>query len=81
MSYMWRLRQGESVMSRSELERLIDEWVIGRNAQRDRAVLKDRLLDGLTYEQLAEKYDMSVRQMQNIVYKRQDILFRHMPSE
>ena len=65
--------------SRSEIERLIEEWIIGKNAKRDRAILKDRLLDGLTYEKLAEKHDMSVRQIKNIVYKRQERLFRNMP--
>ena len=63
--------------SRSEIERLIEEWIIGKNAKRDRAILKDRLLDGLTYEKLAEKYDMSVRQVKNIVYKCQEKLFKN----
>lgn len=67
-------------VSRSQLENLIDEWIIGRNAERDRKILKRRLVDGLTYEKLAEEFDMSVRQISNIVYKRQDVLFRHMSS-
>lgn len=68
-------------VSRSQLENLIDEWIIGRNAERDRKILKRRLVDGLTYEKLAEEFDMSVRQIANIIYKRQDVLFRHMPLE
>ena len=68
-------------LSRTEVCDLIDEWIIGRNAERDRGILKRRLVDGLTYEQLAEEFDMSVRQISNIVYKRQEVLFRHMPSE
>lgn len=64
--------------SRTEIEAAIDEWVIGRNAQRNRAVLKSRLIDGLTFEELAEMYDMSVRQIQNIVYKMQEVIFRHL---
>lgn len=67
--------------SRTEICILIDEWIVGRNAERDRAILKRRLVDGLTYERLAEEFDMSVRQISNIVYKRQNILFRHMPLE
>ena len=79
-------RQGEELaeirdLSRTEICLLIDEWILGRNAERDRQILKRRLVDGLTYEQLAEKFDMSVRQIANIIYKRQDILFKHMPSE
>ena len=68
-------------LCRSEICGLIDEWIVGRNAERDRAILKRRLVDGLVYEKLAEEFDMSVRQISNIVYKRQEVLFRHMPSE
>ena len=59
-------------ISRSEWERLIDEWIF---CERDRAILKRRLLDGVCFEPLAEEFDMSVRQIKNIVYKAQDRLF------
>lgn len=61
--------------SRSELDKLIDEWILGRNAERDRKILKRRLFDGITYERLAEEFDLSVRQVKNIVYKGEDIIF------
>lgn len=64
-------------LSRSEIEKLIDEWIIGKHAERDRDILRLRLLDGLTYEKIAEKKEMSVRQIKNIIYKRQEIVFRH----
>ena len=48
----------------------------GRN-QRHRAILKSRLIDGLTYDELSEMYYMSPRQIKRIVYKSQDVLFRH----
>ena len=64
--------------SRTEIESAIDEWIVGRNAQRNREILKSRLIDGLTFEALSEKYDMSVRQIQNVVYKTQEILFKHL---
>lgn len=60
--------------SRSEWEKLIDEWVF---SERDRRILKLRLLDGLTFEALAEAVDMSVRQVKNIVYKRERQLYKH----
>lgn len=66
-----------SDLSRTEMSALIDEWIIGRNAERNRAILKRRLLDGITYEKLAEEFDMSVRQIKTIVYKSEEILFRH----
>ena len=53
-------------IANSELNYLIDQWI---RSERDRAILKDRLINGLTFERLAEKHDMSVRQTKNIVYK------------
>ena len=53
-------------ISNSELNYLIDQWI---RSERDRAIIKDRLINGLTFERLAEKHDMSVRQTKNIVYK------------
>ena len=65
--------------SRSELEHSIEEWVICRkHAQRDRAIIKRRLLDGVLYEQLSEEFGLSVRQIKNIVYKTQEQLFKHL---
>lgn len=64
-------------LSRSELENLIDEWIIGNKAQRDRAIIKRRLIDGICYEPLAEEFDLSVRQVKNIVYKCEEKIFRH----
>ena len=59
-------------LSRSEIEYLIDEWIF---SERDRAILKRRLLDGICYEPLAEEFDLSVRQVKNIVYKSEEKLF------
>ena len=67
-------------ISAGELRDLIDEWIIGSHAERDRRLLKRRLIDGLTYEALAEEFDLSVRQTKTIVYKREDQLFRHLPG-
>jgi Mor family transcriptional regulator len=64
--------------SRTEIEAVIEEWIVGKNAQRNRSILKSRLIDGLTFEELSEKYDMSVRQIQNIVYKTQEKVFKHL---
>ena len=65
-------------LPRSAIEHLIDEWIIGHNAERDRAILKRRLCDGICYEPLAEEFDLSVRQIRNIVYKQQNKLFKHL---
>ena len=62
--------------SRTELDKLIDEWIIGRNAERNRKIIRRRLFDGITYEQLAEEFDLSVRQVKNVVYRCEDTIFR-----
>lgn len=59
----------------SQIIALIDEYI---HSERDRKILKRRLVDGCCYEPLAEEFDLSVRQVKNIVYKSQDKLFRHM---
>ena len=43
---------------------------------RDRYILVDRFVHGLTFEKIAEEHDMSVRQIKNIVYRGQDKIFR-----
>lgn len=61
-------------LSRSEISALIDEWIF---KERDRQILKRRLLDGIYYESLAEEFDLSVRQVKNIVYKSEIKIFKH----
>ena len=62
-------------LSRSQLETLIDEWIF---SERDRAILKRRMLDGICFDQLADEFNLSVRQIKNIVYKAKDRLFKHL---
>ena len=58
----------------SQIKLLIDEYI---HSERDRAILKRRLIDGICYEPLAEEFDISVRQCKNIIYKGQSNLFKH----
>lgn len=60
-------------LSRSQISFLIDEWVFN---ERDREMLKRRLLDGIKYEKLAEEFDLSVRQTKSIIYKAEEKLFK-----
>lgn len=59
--------------SRDALEFLINQYI---HNERNRAILKRRLLDGICYEPLAEEFDLSDRQVKNIVYKCEAKLFR-----
>lgn len=61
-------------LSRSQVDYLINEWIF---KERDRAILKRRLLDGICYEPLAEEFGLSVRQVKNIVYRSELKIFSH----
>jgi hypothetical protein len=60
-------------LSNTQICNLIDEWIRG---ERNRKILKRRLIDEICYEPLAEEFDLSVPQIKNIVYKEQDKLFK-----
>lgn len=59
----------------SQIRGLIAEYI---HSERDRRILERRLIDGITFERLAEEFDMSVRQTKSIVYKLQEQLFKHL---
>ena len=63
-----------SDISNSYIENVIDEYI---HSERDRIILKRRLIDGICFEPLADEMNMSVRQIKNIVYKAQRQLFKH----
>lgn len=63
-----------SDMSRNNIEYLIEQYI---HKEKYRTVLKYRLLDGFTFEKIAELMDMSDRQIKNIVYKSEEQLFKH----
>ena len=60
-------------LSRSEWEKLIDEYIF---SEKDRAILKRRLLDGITFEQLAVEFNYSSKNIQRIIYKGSAQLFK-----
>lgn len=53
-------------MKNSELSVFIDEFCTNK---RNRDILKERLIDGVRISVLAEKYELSERQIKNIVQK------------
>lgn len=57
----------------NDISNLIDLWV---NSERNRRILKRRLIDGIRYEPLAEEFGLSVRQVKNIVYIEQEKIFK-----
>lgn len=64
----------DSEYSRSEWEKLIEEWIF---SERDRKIVKRRLLDGICYEPLSEEAGMSPAQIKRIIKKCSLILSKH----
>lgn len=62
-------------LSRSQIENLIYEWIFNK---RYRDILIDRLLEGMTFQDIAEKYDLSVQHTKRIIYKAEEKLFKHL---
>lgn len=59
----------------SQIRALIDEWI---HSDRDRQILSLRLINGFTFERIAELVDMSDKQVKRIVYRLQEQLFEHL---
>lgn len=59
----------------SQISSIIDEHI---HSERDRSILKRRLIDGICYEPLSEEFGMSVRQIKNIIYKSTDKIIKYL---
>lgn len=60
--------------SRSEWEKIIDEWIFN---EVHRKMLKRRLLDGLCYDDLADEFNLSPERIRKIIYKAKERLYKH----
>jgi len=59
------------IYTNSQMTELINEYI---HSERDRAILIDRFINGYTFETIAEKHDLSVRQVKRIVKKADGLL-------
>lgn len=64
----------EHNISVQEMSLLIDNWIY---KERDRAIMKRRFCDGVIFEQIAEEFDMSDRQIKRICYKLFEKVIKH----
>lgn len=58
----------------SQIREIISEKI---HSERDRKILCRRLIDGITFERLAEEFDLSTRQVKNIIYRSEPIVFEN----
>lgn len=76
-------------LNRDQYDHAIDQWILGRNAERDRLILKMYLFEGITYksmllrlEKISEEmndpsYYIGEDRLKQVVRKRKKELFRH----
>lgn len=57
----------------SQIREIIAEHI---HSERDRKILERRLIDGVTFERLAEESELSVSQIKRIIWKNSEIIFR-----
>ena len=62
-------------LPRSKWESLIDKYIFN---ERDRLIMKRKLLDGITHERVAEEFDMSTRRIKVIIKQGTDILAKQL---
>ena len=65
-------------ISNSEIENAINEWI---HNKRNREILKDRLIDGMIFDELSAKHNLSVQQVKSIVYKNKETVFKHIKEK
>ena len=61
-------------LSRSEIAWLIEEYLF---VARDREIAKARWIDGMTFDEIAEKFDISERQAKTIIRKSRERVLNH----
>ena len=59
--------------SNSRIRDIIGEYI---HSERDRRIMERRLIDGVTFDRLAEEFDLSVSQIKRIIWKASEIIFR-----
>lgn len=64
-------------ISNTELAEYIENWVRG---ERDRQIMKRRLIDCICFEPLAEEFNLTVDRIKQIVYKWQKVLEKQVPE-
>ncbi len=61
-------------LPRTACENLIEQWIFN---EKHRNIVKRRLLDGLKYEELGKEFNLSIRQLKNVVYSCCNQLAKH----
>lgn len=75
------MRRRSLNLSKDDFYRVIDTYLIGFRAERNKKILEDFEIKGMTYEEIAAEYEMSVSQIKKIVKNSMDYLSEQVSKE
>jgi len=77
VSWIGKSKEEESMKdyTNSRMREVIGEYI---HSERDRNLLIRRYVDGITYEKLAEEFDISVAQVKRIIYRHENVIFKNL---
>lgn len=71
-------------LGKTKTEEAIEEWVIGRNGERDRYIMHMHLIDGPTLNEMQKRlencdppYFLSIDRIKKIILKREEQIAKH----
>lgn len=64
--------------NKDDVLKAIDNCVVGFKAKRNKEIIIAHYLDGMTFEEIAEKFSMSVRHIKKISYDHEVIINKYL---
>ena len=76
------MQKNKPDIGKTEILAGIEQWIVGRNGERDREILRMYMVDGITFARMQDRlenigYELSIDRIKKIVRKRKEELFRH----
>ena len=73
-------------LGRSAVDAAIEEWVIGRDGERDRLIMRIHLFDGVTLEEMQKRldkkgYPLSIDRLKQIIPRRLNQIQKHIINQ
>lgn len=69
-----QIREEIDQYSTDHIVYLIDQYI---HSERDRAIVRRKLIDDIIFEQMETEFKLSVRRLKTIVYGAQEKIFKH----
>lgn len=64
--------------NKEDIVNAIENCIVGFRSARNRMIMIDHYVEGMTFEEVAEKHDMSVRQVKKISYDNEPIVVSYL---